>query len=148
MNPPKHKKTEANLLEEAPVFKASEIAPRPAKRSWKVMVPVWCLLLFLIWLGSHFNMDAKVIAGGAIAFGILSSAFTWILGMLALFPFIGPLIVKVLALPVIWLLNALGYLVSFVAIRRGYSQDVLTYRSLTIALLIGIIIGYVIGKLI
>jgi len=68
--------------------------------------------------------------------------------MLALFPILGPLIVKVLALPVIWLLNALGYLVSFVAIRRGYSQDVLTYRSLTVALLIGIVIGYVIGKLI
>jgi len=93
-------------------------------------------------------MDAKAIAGGAIVFGILSSAFTWILGTLALFPILGPLLVKVLALPVIWLLNALGYLVSFVAIRRGYSQDVLTYRSLTIALLIGIVIGYVIGKLI
>ena len=33
-----------------------------------------------------------------------------------------------------------------VAIRRGYSKDVLTYRGLTIALLVGIVIGYVVGK--
>ncbi len=148
MNRSRHKTTKPDPLEETPEFNTSVIAPRPAKRSWKVMVPVWCLLLFLIWLGFHFDMDAKAIAGGAIVFGILSSAFTWILGTLALFPILGPLLVKVLALPVIWLLNALGYLVSFVAIRRGYSQDVLTYRSLTIALLIGIVIGYVIGKII
>jgi hypothetical protein len=148
MNRSRLKLPNPNPLENPPVFNAAVIAPRPAKRSWKVMIPVWCLLLFLIWLGFRFDMDAKAIAGFAIVFGILSSAFTWILGMLALFPILGPLLVKVLALPVIWLLNALGYLVSVVAIRRGYSQDVLTYRGLTIALLIGIVIGYVIGKLI
>lgn len=48
----------------------------------------------------------------------------------------------------VWLLNALGYLVSFLAIRRGYSKDVLTYRGLTVALLVGVVIGYVLGKLI
>jgi hypothetical protein len=63
-------------------------------------------------------------------------------------PLIGPVIVKVLAIPILWLLNALGYLVSFVAIRRGYSRDVLTYRGLTIALLVGIIIGYILGHLV
>ena len=60
---------------------------------------------------------------------------------------VGPLIVKVLALPFIWLLNGVGYLVSYVAIRRGYSQDVITYRALTVALLLGVIIGFVIGNL-
>ncbi len=42
---------------------------------------------------------------------------------------------------------AIGYLVSYVAIRRGYSKDVLTYRGLTIAVIIGIVIGFVLGKL-
>lgn len=111
------------------------------------MLPVWVLLLSLIWLGLHFELDAKVVAGGVILFGLLSSAFAWLLGVIGLVPVAGPLIVKVLAIPIIWLLNAVGYLVSFVAIRRGYSQDVLTYRGLTIALLIGIVIGYVLGKL-
>ena len=61
-------------------------------------------------------------------------------------PLVGPLIVKILALPFIWLLNAIGYVISLVAIRRGFSKDVLTYRGLTMASIVGIVIGYVVGK--
>jgi hypothetical protein len=71
--------------------------------------------------------------------------FAWIIGIIGLVPIIGPVIVKVLSLSIIWLLNAVGYLVSFIAIKRGYSKDVLTYRGLTVALIVGIIIGYLIG---
>jgi hypothetical protein len=53
---------------------------------------------------------------------------------------------KVLSIGFIRLLNAVGYLVSFVAIRRGYSRDVLTYRGLTVALIVGIVIGHIPGK--
>ena len=77
---------------------------------------------------------------------MLSGAFAWLMGLVALLPFIGPLIVKVLSIGFIWLLNAVGYLVSFVAIKRGYSKDVLTYRGLTIAVIVGIIVGYILGK--
>jgi hypothetical protein len=35
-----------------------------------------------------------------------------------------------------------------IAIKRGYSKDVLNYRVITVALLIGITIGYILGKLI
>jgi hypothetical protein len=45
------------------------------------------------------------------------------------------------------LLNGLGYLVSYIAIRRGYTQDVITYRALTLALMLGIIIGFLLGNL-
>jgi hypothetical protein len=89
----------------------------------------------------------KVIAVGVVALGLVSNAFAWLLGIIALVPVIGPIIVKVLSIGFIWLLNAVGYLVSYVAIRRGYSKDVLTYRGLTIALVIGIVIGFVLGKL-
>lgn len=68
--------------------------------------------------------------------------------MISLVPVIGPVIVKVLSIGFIWLLNAVGYLVSYIAIRRGYSRDVLTYRGLTVAVIIGIVIGFVLGKLI
>jgi hypothetical protein len=54
----------------------------------------------------------------------------------------------VLSLSFIWLLNAIGYLVSYIAIKRGYSKDVLTYRAVTIALITGIVIGYVVGHFI
>jgi hypothetical protein len=116
-------------------------------KNWKIMLPLWGAMVLFIWVGIYFNIDAKVIAGSVFLFALLSNAFTWLVGAIAMIPFVGPLIVRVLSLGLIWLLNAIGYLVAFVAIRRGYSKDVLTYRGMTIALIIGIIIGYVLGKL-
>ena len=112
------------------------------------MVPLWLAMGVMIWLGLYFNVDRSVIAGSVIAVGLISNAFAWLLGIIALVPIIGPIIVKVLSIGVIWLLNAVGYLVSYVAIRRGYSRDVLTYRGLTVAVIIGVVIGFVLGKLI
>ena len=117
-------------------------------RNWKVMVPVWLAIFGLIWLGRHYNVDRGVIGGSIVVIGLISNAFAWLMGIIALVPILGPLIVKVLSIGFIWLINAVGYLVSFIAIRRGYSKDVLTYRGLTIAVIIGIVIGYVLGKLI
>jgi hypothetical protein len=120
----------------------------PWWRNWKIMLPLWCVIGALVWLGVRYNVDRSVIAGSVVAVGLVSNAFVWLMGVVALVPVIGPIIVKVLSIGFIWLLNALGYLVSFIAIRRGYSKDVLTYRGLTVALLIGIVIGFVIGKLV
>ena len=125
-----------------------DFSPRaPWWRNWKVMLPLWCAIGALVWLGLHFNVDRSVIAGSVVAVGLLSNAFAWLLGVIALVPVIGPIIVKVLSIGFIWLLNAVGYLVSYIAIRRGYSKDVLTYRGVTIALIVGIVIGFVLGKL-
>ena len=123
-----------------------EPSSRPIWKNYKVMVPIWLGLLGLVWLGVYFGVDKGVIAGVIFLLGLLSNAFAWLLGMITLFPIVGPLIVKALSLSIVWILNALGYLVSFVAIRRGYSRDVMTYRGLTVALIVGIIIGYVVGK--
>lgn len=114
---------------------------------WRVMVPVWLLIGIAIWLGFHFDIDGRVIAGGVFVFGLLSNAFAWLLGIVAVVPIVGPLIVKALSIGFIWLLNAVGYLVALIAIKRGYSKDVLTYRGLTMALIVGIVIGYVLGRL-
>jgi len=112
------------------------------------MLPVWGLIVVFILVGLHFNIDTKVIAGSVFLIGLLSNAFAWLLGIISIVPFVGPLIVKILSYSFIWLLNAIGYFVAFVAIRRGYSKDVLTYRGMTIALIVGIVIGYVLGKFI
>ena len=111
------------------------------------MLPLWIVMGGLVWLGLRFNVDRSVIAGSVLVVGLLSNAFAWLLGIIALVPIIGPLIVKVLSIGFIWLLNAVGYLVSYIAIRRGYSKDVLTYRGLTVAIIVGIVIGFVLGRL-
>ena len=112
------------------------------------MLPLWLAIAALVGLGLHFNVDRSVIAGTVLVLGLITNAFAWLLGIIALVPIIGPIIVKILSIGFIWLLNAVGYLVSYVAIRRGYSKDVLTYRGVTIALIIGIVIGFVMGRLI
>lgn len=139
---PRNTETPQQPFTEASLFSHASL------KSWKVMLPLLALLIGLVWLGFRFHVDDRVIVGGALLFGLLSSLFAWVVGVLGLIPFLGPLIVKVLAIPIIWLLNALGYLVSFIAIKRGYSKDVLTYRGLTIALIVGIIIGFILGHLI
>jgi hypothetical protein len=111
------------------------------------MLPLWIGIGGLVWLGLHFNVDRSVIAGSVLVVGLVSNAFALLLGIIALVPIIGPIVVKVLSIGFIWLLNAVGYLVSYIAIRRGYSKDVLTYRGLTIAVIVGIVIGFVLGRL-
>jgi hypothetical protein len=133
-----------------PLLHLPEITP--PKTAWwknaKIMVPVWLAIGGMVWLGLHFHIDHRVLAGIVVVVGVLSNAFAWLVGIIVLVPIIGPLIVKVLSIGFIWLLNAIGYLVALVAIRRGYSKDVLTYRGLTVALIIGIVIGYIIGRLV
>jgi hypothetical protein len=131
----------------APDVSQRQLFTKPGRGSWKIMLPVWALMLGLVWLALRLGVDEDAVAGGAVLFGLLTSAFAWLVGVIGMVPVVGPFIVQVLAIPVIWLLNALGYLVSYIAIRRGYSQDVLTYRGLTLALIIGIVIGFILGAL-
>ena len=122
----------------------------PAEARWwrnaKIMLPLWIVIGVLVTLAIHYEVNARVIAGSVLLVGVLSNAFAWLAGLVMLVPIIGPLIVKVLSVGFIWLLNAIGYLVAYVAIRRGYSKDVLTYRGLTIALIVGIVIGYILAQ--
>ena len=92
--------------------------------------------------------SAKAVTSGAVLFAAIAHVFAWLLGLVMMVPIVGPLIVKVLSIGAIWLLNAVGYLVSYVAIKRGYSKDVLTYRAVTVALITGIVIGFVAANLV
>ncbi len=116
--------------------------------SFRKIIIIWLILTIFVVLGVVLGLDNKAITFLAIIFGIISQAFIGLLNLIALVPVIGPLIAKVLALPFYWLLNALGYFVSVLAIKRGYSRDVLNYRVLTIVFLVGIVVGFIIGKMI
>jgi len=80
--------------------------------------------------------------------GVFTQFFAGLSALVAMIPFVGPLIVKVLAIPFFWLLNGLGYFVSIVAIKKGYSRELIGSRALTFAVLIGLVIGYIIGHII
>ena len=136
-----HKTSDAH-----PEFNTEDLIKPRRKLDWKIMVPIWIFLIALVGVGYYEAWDARAVGGSALIIALLSNAFAWLVGIIAMVPIVGPLLVKVLALPFIWLLNAIGYVISLVAIRRGFSKDVLTYRGLTIALIVGIVIGYVVGK--
>ncbi|MDI1309910.1 MAG: hypothetical protein PSV17_10830 [Methylotenera sp.] len=130
------------------IFDPKEIT-QPAKRgAWKWMLPLSIVLSIVVFAAWHFGWHAEAVTTGVVMFATISHVFAWVVGLIGLIPIIGPIIVKVLSIGVIWLLNAIGYLVSYVAIKRGYSKDVLTYRAVTIALIIGIVIGYILCSLI
>lgn len=131
---------------QAHIFEEKSIAlPKPGR--WKVMFPIFILFVLAVLLAYHYNWDATFTASGVILAGLYTGLVTWLLGLISLVPVIGPIIVKILTMSFIWVLNAVGYFVSYVAIKRGYSKDVLTYRGLTVALIVGMVVGYVIGRL-
>jgi hypothetical protein len=137
-----------HLPEIPKVFSEEAITPPSRRGAWKIMLPLGILLAGVTIAAWQFGWHAKAVTTGVLIFAGLSHVFAWLLSIIALVPVIGPILVKVLSLSIIWLLNAVGYLVSYVAIKRGYSKDVLTYRGVTIALITGIVIGYVIGSLV
>jgi hypothetical protein len=126
----------------------------PRIRVWELLRPyrrvflLWLIIGSMIALGILLGIDDKIIALVVTVFAIATQAFSSLLPLIALVPFAGPLIVKMLTLPFFWILNGLGYFLALIAIRRGYSKDVLNYRLLTIVFLVGIVLGYILGKII
>ena len=111
-------------------------------------ITTWTIIILAVVLGLYLKIDKEIIAVSVVIFGIIANAFAGLAGFIALIPFIGPLIVKVLSLPIFWLLNALGYYISVIAIKKGYGRDVISYRMITIFFLIGFAVGFIIAKLI
>ena len=82
-----------------------------------------------------------------LTLGLVTKAFAGLGAVVSLIPVVGPLIVKVLTFPFFWVVNGLGYFVSVIAIKKGYTKEMVRSRVLTVALLLGILIGYILGHL-
>ena len=116
-------------------------------KNYRVAISAWLLIIVVIYAGLYNRIDNSVVALTVLVVGVLGQAFGALVAWIGLVPLVGPMVAHLLSLPFIWLLNGVGYLVSVVAIRRGYSKDVLNYRIITVTLLFGITFGYVLGKL-
>ncbi len=116
--------------------------------NYRNAIIAWLLIAFLIVMGVHYDVDEVIIGLVVLVVGLLGQAFAALIAWIGLIPLFGPFIAKVLTIPFFWILNGVGYLASIVAIRRGFTRDVVNYRILTFVLLVGVTIGYVLGKLI
>lgn len=107
---------------------------------------IFVLSLVALYLSFLLGLDKKVTAVVIIAVGLLSQLFTEMLALVALVPLVGPIFVKIISIPIIILINGIGYIVTFFAFRKGYKMEVAKSKMITTTLLIGILIGYVVGK--
>ena len=117
-------------------------------KTYRKPLLIWMAIILAIVIALKLGIDEKVVLFGTVVIGVFTQAFAGLAALIATVPLIGPLIVKVFAIPFFWLLNALGYFVGAVAIKKGYRTEFTKSRVLTLALLTGIIIGYIIGHLV
>tara|TARA_Y100000590_G_scaffold441199_1_gene567548 strand:+ start:889 stop:1272 length:384 start_codon:yes stop_codon:yes gene_type:complete len=111
-------------------------------------------IFFLVCISSifaialYYGIDKKLIVFIAFILSVFTEVFVGVGILIATIPVIGPMIIKLVTIPVFWVFNAMGTLISGIAIKKGYATEMARGRILTLALLIGIIIGYIIGNLI
>jgi len=116
--------------------------------SYRKKIVIWMMAGCLIFAASYYGIDKKLIVFTAFIIGVFTEIFAGIGILVAAIPVVGPMIIKIVSIPIFWILNALGTLVSGIAIKRGYATELAKGRIMTLALLIGMIIGYIIGNLI
>ena len=117
------------------------------KLRWKHLL-VWIVILLIIIIALKMGVDEKIVVFVTLALGFFTQIFAGFGALIAMVPWIGPFIIKVFTIPFFWMLNAMGYFVSIIAIKKGYSKELTRSRVLTVALLFGIIIGYILGHVI
>ena len=117
---------------------------------WKILF--WIILFSLIGsaiiYGPEYGINQRIVVLITVVLGIFTQIFSGITSLIALIPFFGPFIIKVISIPIFYILNAVGWVVSGIAIKKGYATELARGRIMTLALLIGMIIGYIIGNLI
>lgn len=117
---------------------------------WKIVL--WILLFTMICLafsyGKQYGINERIIILATLVLGVFTQIFTGITSLIAIIPFFGPFILKVISIPIFYFLNALGWVVSAIAIKKGYVNELSRSRTVTFALLVGIIIGYILGNII
>jgi len=117
--------------------------PKDRKAMFIALGLVVLLIPVLILLG----VPKEIVAFITVILAFFTKAFAGLVVLISMVPIIGPLIVKVLSIPFFWLVNALGYFISVLAIKKGYTKQVVGSRVLTLAVLVGIVLGYILGHL-
>ena len=115
---------------------------------YRYKIIIWIFVTLIISTAIIYGIDKKLIVFTAFIFGVFTEIFAGLGVIVAAIPLIGPMIIKIVSVPVFWILNALGTLVSGIAIKKGYATELARGRIMTLSLLIGMVIGYIIGNII
>ena len=106
-----------------------------------IIVGIYCML--------RFEIDVRAIALIPLIIGFITQVFAGIIELIVLIPIIGPILAKILSIPILWVINTASYISSAYIIKKKPSRkEIISHRMIVIALMIGIIIGYILGHLI
>ena len=108
----------------------------------------WILLTTAFIFSTNYGIDKKIIVFIAFVISVFTEVFVGLSALVATIPVVGPMIIKIVTIPVFWIFNAMGTLVSGLAIKKGYATELARGRVLTLALLVGTILGYIIGNIV
>ncbi len=108
----------------------------------------WMLLSTIFGFSMYHGIDKKFLVFIAFLISVFTEVFVGLSAFVAAIPIVGPMIIKIVTIPVFWVFNAMGTMVSGLAIKKGYATELARGRILTLALLVGTIIGYILGNLI
>ena len=109
---------------------------------------IWTVLFSSMVIAITYGVDEKFVVFITLILGLFTQIFSGFGALVTTIPLVGPVLIKVFTIPFFWVLNALGYFVSVIAIKKGYKKEVASSRVLTIALLLGIIVGYILGHIV
>ena len=116
--------------------------------SYKHKILTWIAIAGILFLAFYFGIDKNILLFIVFIIGVVTEIFAGLGALIATIPIIGPMVIKVISIPFFLILNALGTLISGIAIKKGYKAEFAKGRIITLALLIGIIIGYIIGNIV
>ena len=125
------------------------ISKVPRNRKKIISLCLWiAFAIVMVLLAIKFRWDKFL--GGSLVFliGILSQGIQMLLGTISVVPGIGPLITKFFAIPLVLLVNGLGNLLTFFAIKMGYRREVIDAKMLSITFMVGLLMGFVIAEMI
>ena len=117
-------------------------------KHYKFHILLWVLIGVAVVVALQYGVDEKIVVFTTLVLGIFTQVFAGLVALIAMIPILGQILIKVVTIPFFWMINALGQGVSIVAIEKGYTDELVKSRVLTIALLIGIVLGYIMGNLI
>ncbi len=116
----------------------------------KKMIILWIIFIVIITLSIKFKLNKKIFSSLVILYGLITPIFSGVLVLLgtwiAAVPWIGPIIIKIITLPILWLLNGVASLTSLILVTKGESKKAVDARIISVMFFIGLLIGYVLGK--
>ena len=83
----------------------------------------WILTVAVICAALYYGIDKKIILFATFFISIFTQIFVGLGALVGMIPFVGPLIINIISIPVFWFLNAMGYVVSGVAIKKGTPRN-------------------------